>query len=269
MATLLLGAPAISSANDSSKKNCATWFQDLRNFTREVFRRKPPEPLEPESIYSPGLAGSQPPLVSKETRATEVFDLKTAVKNKQVRQFVFSELTDAQELDRFKEAPGLGYLKAFQAQHEGQSVFVKVSRVKKGDGSIPFRTFEHFENEVAWSRRLEALGIGPKLHGVSDFNGHYTIVTEYIDGVHLDGLRSDIPDSFQPKPALIESLKKIREILHREGINAHDLQLRVTPDRAYVIDPEFFSPAQGPEVFERFDQHIDFYIEEFEKRLSK
>lgn len=207
-------------------------------------------------------------LAPKPASSIETFDLGTAVRTSQVRELGFSEFTEARELQRFPEAPGIGYYKVYKAKHRNEDVFIKVSMIKKGAARGGMRRFEHFENEVAWTRRLDDLGIGPKFFGVSDVEGHHTIVTGFIEGVHLDGPLSKIPESFVPTPHLLESLKKIRDVLHREGIDAHDLQLRVTPDRAYIIDPEFFLSAKGPEAFKRPDEELDFYIREFEKRLK-
>lgn len=280
LATSLLNVPPLAvAAGDAKDRKCGSWFQELGQFAKRVLKRKDPpqeeeklsrilEPLTSEALFSPSWRGDAQPLASRATRATELFDLGTAVKNRQISQLKPSELTETRELDRMKEAPGLGFLKVLKAKYQGREVFVKVSRVEVGQFKAFLRTYGHFENEVAWTRRLEDLGVGPKLHGVSNIDGQHAIITEYIHGVHLDGLKSDIPSDFKPTENLIKSLKEIREVIHREGINAHDLQLRVTPDRAYVIDPEFFSPAQGEEMFRQADRDIEFYIQEFEKRLK-
>lgn len=179
LAALLLNAPTSSFAvtPGDTKGECVGWFQDLKNLAKKALRKNTPTNEERPSSLGPESVGAetispQTGLTTKATRDTEFFDLKTAIKNRKIRQFVFSKLTEARELDRIKEAPGIGYFKAFKARHENRDVFVKVSMLEKGEQRAGFRSIEHLENEVAWSLRLEELGIGPKVHGVSDFNNH-------------------------------------------------------------------------------------------------
>ena len=79
---------------------------------------------------------------------------------------------------------------------------------------------------------------------------------------------NDIPENFRPTPELIQSLQKIAEVIEREGIRPMDLQLRITAERAYVVDPEFFAPAsRRGEVMSAQDE-IQTLIDHLQTRMK-
>lgn len=173
------------------------------------------------------------------TLSTRSFDLASVPE-----RIDFEQIRSLRELDRVQEASGIGYYKAFEGQLGGRRVFAKVSYLKPGDTRAGMRLMDHLRNEAAWVRRLSDLGIGPKFQGLAFHEGRYTLVTEFVDGFHYANRPADIPESFKPTEKLIQSLEHIAELLEREGINPIDLQIRITPERAFVVDPEFFEPAR-------------------------
>jgi hypothetical protein len=173
-----------------------------------------------------------------ETLSTRNFDLASTPERVE-----FAHIQNLRELDRLEEAAGLGYFKAFEGRLGSKRVFAKVSFLKPGDTRAGMRVIEHLRNETAWVRRLSDLGIGPKFQGLGFHEGRYALVTEFVDGIHYTNQVSDIPETFKPTKQLIESLENIARVFEREGIKPMDLQMRITADRAYVVDPEFFSPA--------------------------
>jgi hypothetical protein len=54
-----------------------------------------------------------------------------------------------------------------------------------------------------------------------------------------------VSPEFKPTKQLLESLENIQRTLESEGVVSTDLQLRISPTRAWVIDPELFAPAKG------------------------
>lgn len=174
-----------------------------------------------------------------ETQATKLLDIQ-AIKER----VEFGRLTDVRELER-ADATGRWYYKAFSAKLDGQKVFAKVSHLKPGEARVGPRKAGHIRNEAAWVKRLSELGIGPKFHGLSSYEDRYTIVTEFIEGIHFDRQVAIVSPEFKPTKQLLESLENIQRTLEREGVVSTDLQLRISPTRAWVIDPELFAPAKG------------------------
>ncbi|MDZ4082594.1 MAG: hypothetical protein U1E10_06645 [Bdellovibrionales bacterium] len=215
VSTALLPLAAVAQ-NGKSVEDCIREFEALREALR---------------------GGQQTVTPSAGTRATKLLDIQAID-----QRLKFDQLTDVQEIDR-KDAMGLGYYKAFVAKLDGKKVFAKVSYLKPGEARAGMRRAEHIRNEAAWVKRLSELGIGPKFHGLSYYEDRHTIVTEFIDGIHFDKEVAVIPQDFNPTRALLESLENIQRTLESEGVVSTDLQLRITPTRAVVIDPEMFEPA--------------------------
>ncbi|MBN8541888.1 MAG: hypothetical protein J0L82_15965 [Deltaproteobacteria bacterium] len=178
---------------------------------------------------------------SAETQATKLLAIQAITERVE-----FGRLTDVRELDR-ADAMGLGFYKAFSAKLDGQKVFAKVSYLKPGEARAGMRKAEHIRNEAAWVKRLSELGIGPKFHGLSSYEDRYTIVTEFVEGLHFDRQVAIVSPEFKPTKQLLESLENIQRTLEKEGVVSTDLQLRISPTRAWVIDPEMFAPAKSQE----------------------
>jgi len=243
-------AEASGGPNSFRKEWCIEAFaglQDdpaLRIAKNHLFRQQPISP-------SPG------------TLSTRSFELASTPE-----KLEFQDIQNLRELDRVTEASGLGFFKAFEGRLGETRVFAKVSYLKPGDTRAGMRLIEHLRNETAWVRRLSELGIGPKFRGLSFHEGRYTLVTDFVDGIHYANQLNDIPENFRPTPELIQSLQKIAEVIEREGIRPMDLQLRITAERAYVVDPEFFAPAsRRGEVMSAQDE-IQTLIDHLQTRMK-
>lgn len=244
VSTALLPLAAVAQ-NGKSVEDCIREFEALREALRGGAKGAAPSAPPPVAATTDPavqfaqryMSYQQPVTPSAGTRATKLLDIQAID-----QRLKFDQLTDVQEIDR-KDAMGLGYYKAFVAKLDGKKVFAKVSYLKPGEARAGMRRAEHIRNEAAWVKRLSELGIGPKFHGLSYYEDRHTIVTEFIDGIHFDKEVAVIPQDFKPTRALLESLENIQRTLESEGVVSTDLQLRITPTRAVVIDPEMFEPA--------------------------
>lgn len=125
----------------------------------------------------------------------------------------------------------------------GEDVFVKVIS--------PYWRYSSPEgiNEYQWYTFLNELGLGPKIHGVTKFNGRWALVMERVDGVSTKAIRDGqfVPDSFKLTQSMIDDMRQTARILKDAGLRrSFDLQFIFTPDgRAVLIDPQwyFFTPT--------------------------
>lgn len=158
------------------------------------------------------------------------------------------QIEQIENLSPLTSAVGGGFHEALRGQYAGRDVFVKVSSVKIGDIGSEKRLLAHYMNEVEWVKYLSDSRLGPDFIGVVEKDGHYGLVTEFIDGRHVvPRHRIYLPDNFRPTAALLKRLQEISDALERGGIYAVDLQVRITETNAWVIDPEAWSKATKPE----------------------
>jgi hypothetical protein len=232
--------PAIAIAQSpKSIEECIRDFESLRN---AFFGGTSPQATDPAVQFAQAyMARQQGVTPTAGTRATVHLDIQSIPE-----RVDFDHLTDVRELDR-AEAMGLGFYKAFSAKLAGKKVFAKVSYLKPGEARAGLRKAENIRNEVAWVKRLSELGIGPKFHGLSLYEGRHAIVTEFVEGIHFDGQIAIFSPNLKPTKQLLESLENIQRTLEREGVVSTDLQLRIASNRAWVIDPEMFEPAKRQE----------------------
>jgi hypothetical protein len=169
-----------------------------------------------------------------------------------------------------EEVEGVHFERLFTMPYQGHRVFGKVSRIRNDGINTGNRTLENFTNEVAWAQRLALLEIGPKFFGFSNTaEGNYVILTEFIEGTHLSltpSMDVYLPLRFKFRPGLIESLRHIQQVVREQGIILKDLDLRITEDRAYVIDPEEFLVAGTYDEVEGSVQLIEKFIQQLLKR---
>ncbi len=138
-----------------------------------------------------------------------------------------------------------------------EKVFIKVINTRVdirgetiGSGT---RDAEDVVNEFKWSKFLESMEWGPKVHGVTwDNNGRPAIAYEFIEGVHCSGKKT--PEiaklSSNAKSIAIAELQRMKEMFTKLRVNVFDLQVRIGEDgRVSIIDPEFFSIWQNPYKF--------------------
>lgn len=148
---------------------------------------------------------------------------------------------------------------------DSEPVFIKVSNVLE-NGQVTSHpalgvTYEKFVQDVAWTQRMSDLDIGPKFKGITTQEGHMAIVTENIPGVSLPVTKfSKLDASVKSSAELIESLEKIKTVIQTEGIYAFDLQLKLKGNKAVVIDPGLFKPAQSVAQIDESVKTIDLLI---------
>lgn len=158
------------------------------------------------------------------------------------------EIENIESLEPIQNAIGGGFHEALRGKYQGRDVFVKISSIKIGENHSEKRLLAHYLNELEWVSYLADAGLGPKLVGIVEKDGRYGLVTEFIEGRHIVPRHPVyLPDHFRPTPALLDRLKHISDVLERDGIYAVDLQVRISQDNAWVIDPEAWSKATNPE----------------------
>jgi hypothetical protein len=189
-----------------------------------------------------------------------------------------TKITSIDSIDGLRNIPGVlpnahsgkGFKEALQGELNGQHVFIKVSwapTMGKLKGAP--RDIKDFTNEVAWVKQLDAMGIGPKFHGITERDGFRGIVTEFVEGTEIGLLPTPekIPADLRATPALIASLERIAKVIEREGFFADNLQIRVNSNGAYVVDPEFFRPATNVGEIENATGKIQDLMTELKSRI--
>jgi len=153
-----------------------------------------------------------------------------------------------ENLEPLTSAVGGGFHEALRGRYQGRDVFVKISSVKVGDAGGKKRLLSHYMNEVEWVKYLSDSRLGPEFIGIIEKDGHYGLVTEFIEGRHVVPRHMIyLPDNFRPTPALLKRLQEISDALENGRIYTVDLQVRISETNAWVIDPEAWSKATTPE----------------------
>lgn len=187
------------------------------------------------------------------------------------RRIPINKLSDVTEVTNSR---GINHHRILKGTFEGRPVFIKVSKVKSGEVGTPFS--HRFRNEVAWTRRLDELGIGAKFVAVSHIDGHEAVITEMVPGFDLkisyDSAKAlkMLPPGFEASPTLVRRLERIRDVLAREEIDAYDLQLRVNDGVAVIVDPELFRAADfGTETIRHQTEEIDAFLHVIPRRRDQ
>lgn len=143
-------------------------------------------------------------------------------------------------------ADGKGFLRLERGNVGTHEVFLKIST----------RTIEQIEREVYWLLYLNLHGFGPRFDGLTVIGEHYALVMEYVPGLHIQagGKVFKLPKEFFPTQNLIDDIHRLRDFLIIHQIHPADLQLRITPNSAKVIDPEYFTfELESPNIAPYFD----------------
>ncbi len=215
---------------------------------------KKPLPLE-NQIDAIQMAKASP-----ETLATENFQLTQAPR---VDLSEFSKF-ESLSLSKF---PGNHNLRIESATLNHEKVFLKVSHIKTSGAGELGMTYKQLQNEIAWTKRLSDLGWGPRFKGITvTQDGNYAIVTEYIEGQHLNiPTHLAFPKNLRGSQSLIQDLQKIKDLIRNQGIDVQgDLQIRVTEGQhAVIVDPEFV-PARTLQPIEEAERAIDQTIRQIQ-----
>lgn len=132
---------------------------------------------------------------------------------------------------------------------DGKNVFAKVTGLR--DGGVD----SQFENELFFAKKIEELGVGPRLRGsFKGADGNYRIATDLIEGTDLkvtgrfgrvDGDLSKVSDK------TIQQIEQIQKKLVDNGINPLDLQFRIDKNgRPHVVDTALFKALRPDEKAE-------------------
>lgn len=152
------------------------------------------------------------------------------INNEDFPKIEIDQITSARELPS-KGYPGIRHSFLGTGSYKGQKVFVKYPNSGQ---SVNLR-------QERYIKLLSDHGVGPKFMGIIDEGPRKRgIVTEFIDGYHLDPSIQDIPLEINLSRQTYEDIVRIKEkLIELQLVGGHDAQIRIRKDgRAYLIDPE-------------------------------
>lgn len=125
----------------------------------------------------------------------------------------------------------------FRATIQGHAVIGK----KLPDGNL---------KEAAWLQELNAIGLGPKLHGLVQRGNDTFFVMADVGGINTQ-VALLAPSGFKLNTEVMNEMKRQLGVLLENGVYPFDIQFQVSADRKKVvlIDPEMFQMREpGPSL---------------------
>lgn len=104
--------------------------------------------------------------------------------------------------------------------------------------------------EAAWLQELNAVGLGPKLHGLVEKGDALFVVMADVGGVNTQ-VPMLAPAGFKLSASAVAEMKRQLGVLLENGVYPFDIQFQVSADgrRVVLIDPEMFHMrAPGAEL---------------------